>query len=267
MRLDYGTQLSPYPIRLSIGTLIKPKLKDIADSTKGMSFEKFYYFEYLLKMTPEYFYQEMKSDEGKKYWNSLSEQEQSKITLYNIVLKEESLLESFLELFNFFFMEPVVFKEGYFVLLNKDINDSLDITSEHEICGVISEETFSQTLSIIQQICCINETEEVIEESKFKNETARKLFEKMRKAAKKKKLTQHNNDLILPNIISAVSNMHPSINFINVWELTVFELIDSFNRLQANLIYDIDARRVSVWGDEKKTFDAALWYKNEYNKR
>ena len=38
-------------------------------------------------------------------------------------------------------------------------------------------------------------------------------------------------------------------------------------RLQVNKVYDIDARRVSVWGDEKKTFNIALWYKNEYDKK
>jgi len=32
----------------------------------------------------------------------------------------------------------------------------------------------------------------------------------------------------------------------------------------ANAIYEIDSTRVSVWGDEKKTFNASLWYKNHF---
>ena len=47
--------------------------------------------------------------------------------------------------------------------------------------------------------------------------------------------------------------------------MTVFQLYDSFNRLQQNKMYDIDSTRVSVWGDEKKTFDFGLWYKNNYD--
>ena len=43
--------------------------------------------------------------------------------------------------------------------------------------------------------------------------------------------------------------------------------MDAFNRLQRNTMYDIDSTRVSVWGDEKKTFDVSLWYKNEYDKK
>ena len=41
MKFDYGTQLSPYPIVLSIGTLIKPKLQRVAD----LSFDKFNYYD------------------------------------------------------------------------------------------------------------------------------------------------------------------------------------------------------------------------------
>ena len=151
MRFDYGTQLNPSPIVLSIGTLIKPKLKDIADSTKGMSFDKFSYFEVLLKMTPETFYTKIKGDEGKQYWESLSKDKQEDMTLYSVVINDKQLQKAFLEVFNFFFLEKVIFKEGYFVLLNKTVNNSNDIAlhPEMEIRGVISENIFLQVLNAI----------------------------------------------------------------------------------------------------------------------
>lgn len=103
---------------------------------------------------------------------------------------------------------------------------------------------------------------------KFKNSAARKIYEKLLSAQKKeKKRRKADINLSLPNIISAVSNCHPTINPINVWDLTLFQLFDTFNRMRANKIYEIDSTRVSVWGDEKKTFDIALWYKNEYDKK
>ena len=269
MRFDYGTQLSPSPIVLSIGTLVKPKLKDIADNTRGMSFDKFNYFEVLIKMTPETFYTKIKGGEGKEYWKSLSEDEQSDITLYKVVINDEQLLNTFLEIFNFFFAERVIFKEGYFVLLNKSIKNDNDITlhSEEEIRGVISENTFLQVLNAIQQVCCIADKEDNVDETKFKNKLARKLYYKMRNAAKKE-IEERKGDInfTLSNIISSVSNRHPTINPINIWEMTIFQLYDSFNRMQVNSMFDIDSTRVSVWGDEKKTFNAALWYKNEYDK-
>lgn len=90
----------------------------------------------------------------------------------------------------------------------------------------------------------------------------------MLKAKKKEKEEKKaDKDLTIPNIISSVSNKHPSYNHTNIWDITIFQLLDSFNKLRLNTIYDIQALRVSVWGDEKKTFDSTLWHKNEYDKK
>lgn len=262
MKFDYGTQLSPYPIVLSIGTLIKPKLQKIAD----LSFDKFNYYEVLIKMSPEIFYTKIKGEKGLEYWNSLSEEEQDNLTLYDVVINDKQLTDTFVEIFNFFFEEKVIFREGYFVLLNKSVDG--DITSKEDIRGVISKNIFPQVLNVIQQVCCINDNEENVDDMKFKNALARKLYEKMQKVAKKQKEEKKGNvDFTLPNIISSVSNKHPTISPTSVWELTIFQLLDSFNRMQINSMFDIDSTRVSVWGDEKKTFNAALWYKNEYDKK
>ena len=60
MKLDYGTQISKAPIKLSIGTLRKPILDDIAE----LGFDKFYYFEYLTTLNPELYYTTIKGKEG-----------------------------------------------------------------------------------------------------------------------------------------------------------------------------------------------------------
>ena len=78
----------------------------------------------------------------------------------------------------------------------------------------------------------------------------------------KKQDIKDKDKLTLPNIISAVSNKHPTISPITVWNMTLFQLYDSFNRLQINEIYQINKRKVSVWGDKENTFDISMWYKN-----
>lgn len=266
MKLNYGTQLSPFPILLSIGTLIKPTLREISDPSKGMSFEKLNYYEILIKMTPEIFYTKIKGEEGRKYWNSLTETQKNNISLYNTVINDEQLLQTFVEIFNFFFLENVSFYEKSFILFDKDTQNTDDI-SQNDIHGVIIEDNFTEILDLIQQICCISDEDEIIDDKKFKNKRAKELYYKMKKAAKKERQNKKIDiNFTLANIISAVSNKHPSLNFINIWDLTIFQLLDAFNRLQINTTYDINATRVSVWGDEKKTFDAALWYKNEYER-
>lgn len=266
MRFDYGTQISPSPIVLSIGTLRKPTLREISDQEVGMSFDKFNYFEVLLKMSPKFFYTTIKGDEGVQYWDSLTEEQQDNLTLYKVVVNDEKLRSDFVDIFDFFFIEPVVFKEGFFIILQRGTDKESDITSGEQIRGVISENIFAQVVYAIQQICCIDDKNEIAEETRFKNALAKKLYEKMRKAEQKDNKKSDIN-FTIPNIISAVSNKHPTVSPINIWELTVFQLLDSFNRLQINTVFDIDSTRVSVWGDEKKTFNAALWYKNEFDKK
>lgn len=264
LKFDYGTQLSPCPIVLSIGTLKKPKLSEIADTKSGMGFDKFNYFEILLKMSPKFFYTKIKGDDGIKYWDSLTEEQQESISLYQVIINDEKLLKDYIEIFNFFFIEPVIFKEGYFIILQEGTDIESDISAE-QIIGVISEKLFTQVIYSIQQICCIDDKEKTTKEIKYKNKLAMKLYQRMLKA-QNEEAKKSDINLTIPNIISSVSNKHPTISPINVWNLTVFQLLDAFNRMQLNSVFDIDSTRVSVWGDEKKTFNIALWYKNEYDK-
>ena len=264
MRLDYGTQLSPYPITLSIGTLKKPVLGEIATIT----FDRFSYYEFFIKMTPEVYYNEIKGDDGKVYWNSLTDKERECLSIYDVIIEDQKLQETYIEILNFFFIETVIFKEGLFlILINSELSD-LENLSMDNVRGIISKKTFPQIINLIQQICCIEKKEESIEKLEFKNDVARKLYEKMMKAQQEEeKRSKKDLNLTIPNIISALSNNHPSLNYLNIWELNIFQLLDSFNRIQENSMFNINCMRVSVWGDEKKTFDPALWYKNNYDKR
>lgn len=261
MKLDYGTQIGKSPIRLSIGTIRKPTLGVIDD----IGFDRFDYYKFMTKLTPEQFHTVLNKDRGgETYWNSISDEKKQKMTMYDIILSDENIARIYVDLFNFFFVETVVFKEEFFVIIKDE--DAEDLFARENIIGVISSDTFQEVIEIIQQICLIYDDEEEDEPPpKFKNSLAQKMYEKMKKAKPIKKKSDQN--LILPNLISAVCSRHPSINYSNVWELTVFQLVDMFNRMRLNSIYDIDSTRVSVWGDEKKTFDESLWYKNEFDKK
>ena len=266
MRLDYGTQLSPVPITLSIGTLRKPTLKEISQIT----FDRFSFYEFFLKLSPETYYTKLrKENDGEAFWDSLTEEEQDKITIYNIIEEDGKIRSTYVEIFNFFFVETVIYQEGFFILLKENTAiDNPDKIKREQVRGAIAKDNFSQVMSLLQQICCIYNEEESLDDMKFKNNLARKLMEKMLKAKKKEQETKKSDlNLTIPNIISSLANKHPSLNYVNIWDLTIFQLLDAFNRTQANSMYDIDSTRVSVWGDEKKTFDVSLWYKNNYDKK
>lgn len=261
-KLDYGTQISPDPITLSIGRIKKPTLRDISKET----FDKFSFYEFLVKMTPEDYYTKLlEKSGGQEQWDKLSLDVQNQLTIYDCIVKDKQLQDMYVELLNFFFIETVIYVEGFFILLKEGCeNIKAENLNEDDICGLLAKENLSEVFCLIQQICGIYAEEVNTDGIKFKTQRAKWLFERMQKGNKPKKEKADKN-LTLPNIISAICNKHPSLTYTNIWDITLYQLLDVFSRMQNNLIYDLNSTRVSVWGDEKKTFDVSLWYKNIYD--
>lgn len=266
MKLDYGSLLSPEPIKLSIGTIRIPILREISKLT----FLKFNTFQIFLKMSPEDYYTKLNINKS-VIWEHMTDDEKKSLTLYDIVTHDEDACNIYTELFDFFFVEKVIYKDGIFFVLNKsdDTDSNIEITPEI-LRGVIHEDTFYTMLDILRQVCCLK-NDDILKEKdvKFKNEKARLLWERMQEAAKeneKKTRGKNNANLSIPNIISSVAAKSTNLNINSIWDITIFQLYDQFNRLQNNDIHNINSMRLAAWGDEKKTFDYALWYKNMFDK-
>ena len=150
MKLDYGTQISFEPIKLSIGTMIKPTLKQISK----ISFEKFELYELLLKTTPESIYTKLLKDNGGlEYWDSLDEKSKDNMIIFDVIINDEKIRMLYIEMLNFFFQETVIFRESYLLVLNKDVKDlDMNKITANDVCGVISKESLPQLFSVIQQI-------------------------------------------------------------------------------------------------------------------
>ena len=263
MKLDYGNITSPYPIPLTIGTIRKPTLGEIADPNV-IGFYKFAVYQSLLILTPQEYYQKLGDQES--YYFSLSDEEKSNLTMFRAIEHDENLQELYTSMFNLFFIESVIYNKNMFVIL-----EETDQTHEkRSIKGLITEQYFWDVLDIIGQICMVhtddNDFQKEMSKMKFKNKKAKKIYEKMHNTAKKSGHENRDNiNFTIPNIISAVCARHPSINYINVYQLTVCQLWDIFNRLREDVFFDITKTRASVWGDEKNVFNPESWYKNKYD--
>ena len=138
---------------------------------------------------------------------------------------------------------------------------------------MITKENFKDALEVIQQVCHIYDGDKVDDEknNKYKNKLAEKLLKRMKQGAReqeersRKKGKGQNKNMQIENIISAVSNRHPTLSPLTIWDTTIFILLDSFERLQVNEDYEMIKHQVCVWGDEKKNFKRDLWYQNNYN--
>ena len=110
MLLDYGTLLSEEPIKFPIGSIKPPTIGDI----KKITFAKFQLYEVYLQITPEDFFSKSKDPEIKRIWENLSDEQKEQLTLFNMILTDKSLQNIYTEIFNFFFIEDVVFEENMF---------------------------------------------------------------------------------------------------------------------------------------------------------
>lgn len=266
-KLDYGTQISYSPIKLSIGNIRKPTLGDIADTEK-MGFDKFYFMEFLAKMTPkDYFIKLLKEADGVEKWENIPDSTKKNLTIFELIIADEQLQELYLELFNFFFEETVIYANGYFIILQKGSEDKpVEQLQQEDIKGLLEKKFLPQVLSIIQQICGIYSEEDDVDNMVFKNERIKQRYLKAKQEEDNQNKKSDNN-MTIPNLISSINGKHPSLNYTNIYKLTLYQLLDTFTRLQNNATFDLSSTRVSVWGDEKKTFDYALWYKNIYENK
>lgn len=226
-----------------------------------------------LKMTPEQYYTQLNKEKS-QYWESLLEDQRNAMSIYDVILLEKDVCRTYVEILNFFFEERVIFRDKLFMVIDTEDYQTPDSqlgVEQNNLRGIIHEKFFLEILDLLQQICCIKNYDELESaQPVFKNNKAKRLWERMLKAGKEKEekeARKNSANLTLPNIISATAAKSTNLNIITIWDTTLFQLYDQFNRIQNNDAHEMNCTRVAVWGDEKKKFDPTLWYKNIFDKK
>lgn len=237
MKLSYFDLISPCPIHVSgVGDIFSPTLRRIAQ----IGAETYNFYLSLLL-----------ADEK---------------TLFS----DDAMTDFLKNALAFFFKEEIFYysDERCFIVTNNAVSVITDIEalsggrklSDTDIVGVITGDNFSQICDLILQLNNIKRRDEDI--SKVKNKKALDILKKIQKGrAERQKNKKADKNMEIANIISAVANRHPSLNMINIWDLTIYQLWDAFARLSNNSIYDIQSMSVAAWGDKDNHFDAAAWFK------
>lgn len=169
-------------------------------------------------------------------------------------------MKNIIEALNFFLVENVKFniKDERFevYIYSKD--------NKEKIVGYITKEIYNEVIDVILQRVGVNIKDDSIDLSKVKNKRGLKIFKKIMEERKKfkkaKQASEKSNEQSLPNIISSIAAYSPNTNYVNVWDLTVYEAQDLFNRLTVIDQYNINSTSTSVWGDEKKQFKIGAWH-------
>lgn len=258
MKLDYAALISPYPFYLErIGSIKSPTLREIW--SPNVTYPVYQTYLTILLMTPQTYCEEANpSISG--WYQSLSEDEKQTVNMIELISMDKNLQNLYTKMFNFFFEETVIWDKENDLFLTfhpSEDNEMLPV-------GVIHKTIFSELCDIILQRCGIARSDVDTDTSKVKSKRALEILKKLKKGRQNAAgHAKHDKDTELPNLITAVAVKSNSINFTNIWDLTVYQLYEQFKKEQTNVYFDIQKMSVAAYGNEKNHFKGNEWYKEE----
>lgn len=260
MRLHYEQLLSPEPIILShIGSIQKHSLRVITSN-----YQKYQSYLNFILLNPESYY---KMTNQSVYYEGLSVEKKANINIFDLITSDTTVVYLVQEALNFFFLEHVLYNEeskSFFVYDGtKDEND------KYIISGAINREVWAEIIDIIKQVNFIHLKENDLSKAKG-NKKALGILAKLMKGRAKKESTQHdepNPDLEIGNVISWVAVTSPNLNIKDIWDITIYQLWDEYERLRIDMYASIQNRSLSIWGDKKGSINIYESCKNPMKQR
>lgn len=271
MKLDYFSLISPLPFYVNgVGSIKSPTLREIS------KINYYTYQVYLsnLLLDPGSYYEMIDKTEGAYLCNfteqekdtilrirseymNLDEKSKEDISIYNIMVFDKFLIDSLLCTLNFFFEDEIIYdtKNRVFSLFNGTVDDNNRKTPT----GMIHENNYNEIIDIILQRVNVDKKKDEHKNLKVKNKTAERLLKKMKKA-KKEAEKKEDKKMEIGNLISSISAHSKTLNILNIWDLTIFQLYDQFTRMRYEDSYVMNSTSVSVWGDKENKFDDTIWF-------
>lgn len=136
-----------------------------------------------------------------------------------------------------------------------------EIYIDDKPAGFVDENNFDTLKSVIVEISLPGQSDG--KELKFSSEHAREVYERCeagRRKANKKRDSGSGEDFELSNIISAIATTHNSLNLINIWGLTPYQLYNQFARVDRKVQLDAYGLKWAAWGSDPFDFDS--WRKS-----
>lgn len=252
MELTLFELLSNEPIHVEgVGDIKIPTLRDIRKIGYNV-------YEMLCNYLSVDLKKYLEIQELKEQYDKLSEDGKLANTLYNLIIRNAEFSKVYVLIFSFFISENMKFntKNESFEFYKTEDNG-------RELIGIINNDNFDIVRDYLLQINKIKQIEVKNEAVKYKNETARKLAERMEQAAKVKQDKELENFNIGKMISKYCADNKNGINILNIWDMSIYQFYDQFaqhNHIRESNIQDmVYANTVSF--SDLNTYDSQLWLK------
>lgn len=192
-------------------------------------------------------YLELADAEAFEEYKGLPDEEKKQFLLFDLITLNDEMIGVYTDTFSFFLSTNVIFnkKERAFLVYEQE-----------QIIGVINTVNFDMVCDYILQFNFLKNSEKPV---KCKNKDAQEILDKINAYKKKVQETgKRDSSLEISNIIFKLSSRHNSINILNVWDLTVYQLYAEFYEQIFRYQNDIRAMNYAAYGGD---FDISEWYK------
>lgn len=259
MKVPYFELLNPVGFMVDgIGRIHSPKLRAICER----GYKNYQYALTILLMTPHDFFEGIAAalHEEKNPYDELPQEQKDELNIFDLLIADEQSRGEIITALGFFIDGAITFEPTHRCFL---VNAVQDETGALAVDGLINAENWTLVCDVCLQ-CAYLEPPKDKQVHKYKDEKTRKKFEEFyRKKAEYEKNKRGGKkadpDYELANIISALATYHDSLNMANIWDLTVYQVHDTFNRQRMKQQIDITDFNYSVWGG--KDHQADLWFK------
>ena len=258
MYFDYFDMLSGEPLRVQgVGHIKSPYLRDICPAS-GIGYRAYNLFLHFLSWDKEDL---LKYDQLMEY-RGASKLNRECFSTFDIATLLPQTRELCRGVLSFFITENITWDEAARKFIVFVENDREHHEEPASIIGEIDRENFDDVRSMILQMNFIGLDKES-EPIKHSSEKSKELWEMAQKYLMEQAKTNGDKEdkpeYHLGNIISKICVAHPSYNLLNVFDLTVFQLYDSFFQLGYIRSSNLSERIFSNHGGE--TFKFEDWLK------
>lgn len=180
----------------------------------------------------------------------LSELDLSQYSAFDILTSDSNGLRRMTEGLSFFVKGEVVpqLKKREFAIMDGE-----------EVVGSINAQNYDEVSDAVRSFSLPNGGGESNGELKFSSENARKVYERCeagrKKLGRKREQEIRDESFELGNIISAIATQHNSLNLLNIWGLTPYQLYNQFARVDRKTQLDVIGLKWAAWGSDPFDFD------------
>lgn len=246
MNIAYEELIGFDPIEIeNVGHLKIPQLKDIWKI-------KYSTYEMLCSYISVDKINYLKLHNLEEQYDLLSSADKETNTLFNLIINNKKFLEIYVYIFSFFIVESVAYNP---------VEKSFMVYENDELIGKIDNSNFDDVRSYLLEINYLKSNPEEEQEVKYRDAATKRLAERLARAAREK---SSKNTLSIGKIISKYCAGNKSgVNFLNVFDMTIYQLYDQWT--QHNHIRQCDIQDMiyanTVTFSDTKSYDPNLWAK------